>query len=126
MFNFFKKLFSRFSRKGYDDQSISYSQIDVTEFFDQNLTLSKNEWAKTTPITVRLKDMYGKMGLPVQNSTDEQVYQIASKLSLLRALFGNENDGVYCPICHIANIDLNKLHTPCPNCGRKLLKFGWT
>jgi hypothetical protein len=33
--------------------------------------------------------------------------------------------GVYCPVCHIANVDLGRLRTPCPQCGRPLLKFGW-
>ena len=50
---------------------------------------------------------------------------VASKLSQVRESIPIPNDGVYCPICHIANIELAKLRTPCPKCGRALLKFGW-
>ena len=50
---------------------------------------------------------------------------VASKLSQVRESIPIPNDGVYCPICHIANIELPKLRTPCPKYGRALLKFGW-
>ena len=65
------------------------------------------------------------MGLPSVHASEEEVYEVASKLSLFRESIPIPNDGVYCPICHIANIDLAKLRTPCPKCGRALLKFGW-
>jgi hypothetical protein len=29
------------------------------------------------------------------------------------------------PICHIANIELAELRTPCPKGGKALLEFGW-
>ena len=65
------------------------------------------------------------VGLPPAGAGADEVYRVASKLSELRELFPIRNDGVYCPVCHIANVDLGRLHTPCPQCGRGLLKFGW-
>ena len=55
----------------------------------------------------------------------DEIYRVASKLSVLRESIPVPNDGVYCPVCHIANLNLGKLRTPCPQCGRGLLKFGW-
>ena len=56
---------------------------------------------------------------------DDEVYQRALNMSRVRDRIGNPDDGVYCPICHKANIDLDKLGTPCPTCSRPLLRFGW-
>ena len=101
---------------------ISYSQLDITERFDDHLRLKPEDWISTVPINKSVPD--GK-GLPPVNASAEEVYQAATKLSQLRESISIPNDGVYCPVCHIANTQLAKLHTPCPKCGRALLKFGW-
>lgn len=104
-------------------ETLSVSQLDITERFNDNLTLRKDEWISTTP----LNSMDSKLrGLPSPGADSEEVYRVASKLSVLRESILIRDDGVYCPICHIANVDLGKLRTPCPKCGRGLLKFGWT
>jgi len=53
----------------------------------------------------------------------EKVYEIGMQLSFLREQISNLPDGVYCPICHIANTSANKLHTPCPECRKKVIKI---
>jgi hypothetical protein len=65
------------------------------------------------------------MGLPPAGAGADEVYRVASKLSELRESIPIPNDGVYCPVCHIANVDLGRLRKPCRKCGRALLKFGW-
>ena len=114
------------SKKKDNDEArrFSYSQVDTTERFDDNLELKSDDWITTTPLNSMTADPE-YMGLPPSSATDEEVYHIASKLSELRESIPIPNDGVYCPICHIANVDLDKLRTPCPKCGRELLKFGW-
>jgi hypothetical protein len=107
-----------------DPQKLQYSQLDITEAFGDNLRLKPNEWIATTPLNARATNPES-MGLPAINADSETVYAIATRMSAAREEFPGLNDGVYCPICHIANIDLKKLHTPCPKCSRKLLKFGW-
>lgn len=104
---------------------IMYSQLDITEQFDDNQRLGKDEWITTTPLNATMKNPESS-GLPSPDAGPEEVYRVASKLSELRESIPIPDDGVYCPICHIANIDLEKLRTPCPTCGRELLKFGWT
>ncbi|MFZ2655853.1 MAG: hypothetical protein WAX69_13060 [Victivallales bacterium] len=104
--------------------NISYSQVDMTERFGDNLKLKSDEWIDTVPINKGISKPES-MGLPPLNADQNQIYEIAAKLSRLREQIPIPNDSVYCPICHIANIDINKLHTPCPKCKRKLLKFGW-
>jgi hypothetical protein len=106
-------------------KAISFSQLDVTERFDDNESLSADEWIATTPLN-SMVDASEASGLPLRDADSEEVYRVASTLSQLREAIRIEGDGVYCPICHIANIDLGKLRTPCPTCGRALLKFGWT
>jgi len=105
--------------------AISYSQLDITERFDDNKNIKRDEWIATTPINSRIKNPESA-GLPSLDANSEEVYLAASKLSILRESISILGDGVYCPICHIASIDLEKLRTPCPKCGRALLKFGWT
>jgi hypothetical protein len=105
-------------------QNISYTQVDLTENFGDNLKLKPEDWIQTTAINVEAKNPES-VGLPPKTAGPDEIYTIAARLSELREKFQIPNDGVYCPICHIANIDLAKLHTPCPKCGRKLLKFGW-
>jgi hypothetical protein len=65
------------------------------------------------------------MGLPPPGADADEVYRVADRLSALRESVPIPNDGVYCPVCHIANGDLQRLRMPCPQCGRPLLKFGW-
>lgn len=108
-----------------DPKSLSFSQLDITERFDDNESLGENDWIETTPLNARIEDPESA-GLPALDADPQEVYRIGSTLSELRESIPIPNDGVYCPICHIANIDLEKLRTPCPQCGRGLLKFGWT
>lgn len=103
---------------------ISYSQLDITEGFGDNLKLSVDDWMSTTPLNSSHSNPES-VGLPSPSADVEEVYEIACKLSRLRESIPIPSDGVYCPICHIANIELGKLRTPCPRCGRELLKFGW-
>jgi hypothetical protein len=106
-------------------EAISFSQLDVTERFDDNRSLGPDEWISTTPLNSTIRNPESA-GLPSLGADPEEVYRVASKLSALRESVSIPDDGVYCPICHIANVDLGKLRTPCPKCGRELLKFGWT
>jgi hypothetical protein len=107
-----------------DPATISYSQLDITERFGDNERLKPDDWIETIPINKRVKDPE-KVRLPPLDANADRVYEIAAGLSKLREQIPVPHDGVYCPVCHIANIDIKKLHTPCPKCGRKLLKFGW-
>lgn len=102
----------------------SFSQVDMTERFGDDQTLMPSDWIETIPVNSRVKEPES-MGLPQLGANDDEIYRIASHLSTLRESIPIPNDGVYCPICHIANIDLAKLRTPCPKCQRDLLKFGW-
>src|SRR5688500_13194594 len=103
---------------------LSYSQLDITESFGDNERLNSDDWISTVPLNSTTPNGPA-MGLPAVNASEEEVYQVASKLSQLRESIPIPDDGVYCPICHIANVQLAKLRTPCPKCGRPLLKFGW-
>jgi hypothetical protein len=103
---------------------ISYSQVDITERFGDNLSLQADEWIATSPLNAAAENSTS-MGLPAIDADDDEVYEVANRLSLLRESLTLPNDGVYCPVCHIANIDLAKLRTACPKCGRELLQFGW-
>lgn len=106
-------------------EAISFSQLDITERFGDNLSLGRDEWISTTPLNSTIRDPESA-GLPPPTADSEEVYRIASRLSALRESIPIPDDGVYCPVCHIANVDLGRLRTPCPKCGRELLKFGWT
>lgn len=103
---------------------ISYSQLDITENFGDNLRLKPDEWIATIPLNKTVPNG-GASGLPPADASDETVYEAASRLSQLREMMSITGDGVYCPVCHVANTELSKLHTPCPQCGRALLRFGW-
>jgi hypothetical protein len=103
---------------------ISYSQLDITETFGDNLRLKPEDWIQTVPLNKTTPSGQAS-GLPPVGASDEVVYEFGSRLSRLRESIPIPSDGVYCPICHIANIELAKLRTPCPKCGRALLKFGW-
>jgi hypothetical protein len=105
--------------------AISFSQVDITDRFDDNRRLGKDDWIATRPLNATIGNPESA-GLPSPGAVAEEVYRVASKLSAIRESIPIPDDGVYCPICHIANVDLGKLRTPCPKCGRELLKFGWS
>ena len=101
---------------------ISYSQLDITERFDDHLHLKPDDWIQTVALN---KSVPSGKGLPLVDASADEVYKAADRLSKMRESISIPNDGVYCPVCHIANTQLAKLRTPCPKCGRALLKFGW-
>lgn len=101
---------------------ISYSQLDITERFDDNLRLKPEDWIATVPLNTSSPNA---KELPPLNATADEIYLAGARLSQLRESIPVPNDGVYCPVCHIANTQLAKLRTPCPKCSRPLLKFGW-
>jgi hypothetical protein len=105
-------------------QQISFSQVDTTARFGDRQSLGPDDWIETEPLN-RLVPDPESMGLPAAGATDEDTYRIADRLSSLRERIPVVDDGVYCPICHIANTRLDRLRQPCPECGRELLKFGW-
>lgn len=107
-----------------DPKSLRFTQVDVTERFGDNLSLSENDWIETFPINSFGADV-NLDGLPPPDANEEDIHCIASKLSEIRESFNLTNDGVYCPVCHMANIDYGKLRTPCPKCKRPLLAFDW-
>jgi hypothetical protein len=103
---------------------IHYTQLDITEAFGDDARLGTDDWIATEPPNTTTPDPESP-SLPQVGTPDQEVYAIASKLSEIRESVPVPNDGVYCPICHIANVDLGRLRTPCPKCSRPLLKFGW-
>lgn len=105
-------------------ENISFSQVDTTERFDDDQGLGPDDWIATIPLNTLVHDPQS-MGLPPLGASHEEVYRVASGLSSVRETVVLPDDGVYCPICHIASVDLGKLRTPCPKCERELLKFGW-
>ncbi len=107
-----------------DPKEIRFSQLDITEQFGDQNRLTKEQWIATVALNSKMPDPVSR-GLPSPSATPEEIYATAVKLSAMRERFVGLGDGVYCPVCHIANIDHAKLHAPCPKCGRKLLSFGW-
>lgn len=105
-------------------ETISFSQADITERFGDDQFLSSDVWIETTPINTGIPNPQVQ-GLPPVDATDDEVYRAAERLSGFRETIAIPNDGVYCPVCHIANVTLALLRTPCPKCRRPLLKFGW-
>jgi hypothetical protein len=103
---------------------IYFSQLDITETFDDNQRLTPDDWIPTTALNSTMDDPQS-MGLPPATAGADDLYRVAAELSAIRESIPGLDDGVYCPICHIANVDLAKLRTPCPQCGRELLTFGW-
>jgi hypothetical protein len=97
-------------------EPISFSQVDITGPFGDDQRLGPDVWISTTPLNAMTKNPES-MGLPPLGAGADEVYQVASKLSELRESIPIPNDGVYCPVCHIANVDLRRLRTPCPQCG---------
>lgn len=107
-----------------DPKELRFSQLDITEQFGDQNRLKKEEWIETVALNSKMPDPESR-GLPSRSATSEEVYAMASQMSSIRERFVGSEDGVYCPVCHIANVDHAKLHAPCPKCGRKLLSFGW-
>jgi hypothetical protein len=105
-----------------DPNAISFSQLDITERFDDHLNLKPEDWIATIPLN---KSSPNTKELPPLDATADEIYRSGARLSQLRESIAVPNDGVYCPVCHIANTQLAKLRTPCPKCRRPLLKFGW-
>lgn len=101
---------------------ILFSQLDITERFGDDQQLKPDDWIPTVPLNKSLPD---RKDLPPPTASAEEIYQAAVKMSQMRESIPIPSDGVYCPVCHIANTQLAKLRTPCPRCGRPLLKFGW-
>ena len=106
-----------------DPNEVNFTQVDITETFDDHLTLSNDDWIDTLPLNSFMSGAPGN--LPPADASDDEVYRIASGLSQIRETFNLPDDGVYCPVCHIANVNINNLRTPCPKCNRPLLAFGW-
>lgn len=112
-----------------DPLSIKVSQLDMTEHEHAKAGLSADDWAPTIAINTQMTNPE-QHGLPPENAGIEVIYATGLNLSALRQnmLLKTDlerDDGVYCPICHIASIDISKLGTPCPKCNRNLLQFGW-
>src|SRR4051812_17043260 len=87
---------------------ISYSQLDITESFGDYARLKPEDWIATLPLNKMTPNAQAS-GLPPADATDEQVYAVAARMSQIRESIPIPNDGVYCPICHIANVQLAKL-----------------
>ncbi len=107
----------------------SYTQVDTTERFGDDEGLDPNDWIDTIPLNQMLQKSVPdptQWGLPALGASDDEAYAIASRLSVFRESAHLPNEGVYCPICHIANTQIARLHTSCPRCERPLLQFGWT
>ena len=103
---------------------IRFTQLDITDDFGPPAGASRDTWIDTVAINTRT-DAGGKSGLPPADATEDEVYEAAPRMSAIREEIGVEGDGVYCPACHIANIDYARLGEPCPRCSRGLLAFGW-
>ena len=120
-------LFDFFRRKKVEMMppgDLLYTVVDITETFGDNLSLGKEDWVTTTPL-IKLLGVDNYEGLPSVDASAGEIYAIAVGLSEIREEFQSRTDGVYCPVCHIANVDKEKLRKPCPNCGRELLLFDW-
>ncbi len=112
------------SKKRFGDAPISFTQLDLTEGFADDQRLGPDDWIATTPINQLNKDPES-VGLPSHRADAAEIYRIASAVSAIRESLPLDRDGVYYPVCHIANVDRRKLRTSCPKCGRALLQFGW-
>ena len=64
-------------------EALTCSQVDITERFDDNRRLGKDEWISTTPLNLTITNPESA-GLPSPDADSEEVYRIASKLSALR------------------------------------------
>jgi len=57
---------------------ISYSQLDITESFGDNLRLKPEDWIETIPLN---KMTPNGRDLPPVDASEETVYEFASRLS---------------------------------------------
>jgi hypothetical protein len=105
-------------------ENIAFTQLDITEHFGDYERLGPDEWAATVPLNATTPFPESR-GLPPLLADAQAIYLLARRLSRQRVALEDPSDGVYCPVCHIANTQLAKLHTPCPKCSRPLLRFGW-
>src|SRR5215475_5666807 len=64
-------------------EAISFSQLDITERFDDNRSLGTDDWISTTPLNSTVTNPES-VGLPSPGADSEEVYRVASKLSSLR------------------------------------------
>jgi hypothetical protein len=103
---------------------MSFTQLDITEAFGDDAHLGPDDWIPTVPLNEGMPDPQAR-GLPAVGASNDETYEVASALSQIRESVAVPNDGVYCPVCHLANTQLARLRTPCPQCGRPLLRFGW-
>ena len=55
-----------------DPQTLSFSQLDITERFDDNANLAADEWISTTPLNTSIPTPEAT-GLPSPEATDEEV-----------------------------------------------------
>src|SRR5262245_56255066 len=60
---------------------ISYSQLDITERFDDHLHLKPDDWIPTVPLN---KSVPNGKGLPPVDASADEVYKAAEKLSQFR------------------------------------------
>jgi len=104
---------------------MSFMQVDSTEGIGDGDRLVADEWLSTRPLNSTVPSPE-TMGLPPVGASPDEVTRIASALSQVRESAGSEDDGVYCPRCHIATMTLATLRAPCAQCGGELLQFGWT
>ena len=116
---------SKLSSRSGVPEAISFSQLDTTDRFGDNRALGLDDWIETSPLNASIGHPES-MGPPPLGASDDETYGVADRLSRMRETIPMPDDGVYCPVCHIANIRLDFLRTPCPRCGRPLLKFGWS
>jgi len=101
-----------------------YGQLDVIEP-ERDVKMTSSDWVQTVPIIVN-DDYRETLGYAHKDDSPEEVYERAMMLSMVRNQhIKDDSDGVYCPLCHIANIELSKQGDPCPQCERPLLRFGW-
>src|SRR3954471_1253027 len=60
---------------------ISYSQLDITERFDDHLHLKPDDWIPTLPLN---KSVPNGKGLPAVDASADEVYKAAARLSQFR------------------------------------------
>ena len=68
-----------------DPQKVNFTQVDITETFDDHLTLSHDDWIDTLPLNSFTSGPPGN--LPPSDASDDEVYRIASELSQIRETF---------------------------------------
>lgn len=62
---------------------VFYGQVDSTERFGDNLTLSEDEWINTTPLNANTTDPQS-IGLPPVDASGDDIYRVADGLSRIR------------------------------------------